>query len=839
MVVLVATLLGALLVQFFGAASAFGAPKPDRQVPAWVYSTNAVEFFTNMSSRLLVASGHSFDSANIPVYTNGSFVFTPDVRRVLQVAANLYDASTNRADRGGPEYPFLPTVLRPVFRAELGNVFITDWAEETDGTNWQSKPLDVTNPEHLAALRPDDNLYDVPWIIGARKGFPSFNEFAMQSVAQVTRRLQLRKPTAAARPTATNQMFMVGISNVMAVELWNPYPSSYSRAVDIFVACDLKTELSYTNDSWFDPRGNQITSQLSVASFSSVSADSWAGYGSSLRAPNAASFFIPLMTNVVVLPNSVYRFNPGPAASAPYFTANTNIGVNIFRGFEQTGDFRIPQFNFGVNNALQLVMVDHVTGRVIDYVAISGLAGARDLSAELTLGVTSPAGLGLPSDGIFWQTNRIGGSDSPIVPPLGVLNQVLASLGVINIADWNNYGAAQASGANRTKQIDAFRAFCGLLPIHFPNYVNTNSVMEVPFTPTRRASQYLTWQANDPFIHFLRQDLESESSSDGVQRERPNGSVNVLGNIGRLNRRFEPWGGYPPASSLGGPTPDLAPPFGSAYKDPLVYSPSDWDVGGHGPLAFGWLGKVHRGTPWQTLYLKSADVYPATWRNWLGGWDADSAQRAAPRHDRLLMDSLLRLLNTKNPNTLLSINADGPNKWRKGLNGVDVVINTSSDADLIQSLPIVSFEADTMRAGDKQTVVIGDAIARTRGNQTWQEVCDVLDTPELAESSPWLNLGSTVQLQRGVSDEAYEAIPSQLLPRLRADSKGSARLTDRGFSLDFSGYENSSYAIEASDDLIHWRWVGESVCSNGIIRFIDSRPIQSGNQFYRTRLLPE
>ena len=38
----------------------------------------------------------SFGITNIPVLVNGQFVYTPAVQRVLQLAANIYDATTNQ-----------------------------------------------------------------------------------------------------------------------------------------------------------------------------------------------------------------------------------------------------------------------------------------------------------------------------------------------------------------------------------------------------------------------------------------------------------------------------------------------------------------------------------------------------------------------------------------------------------------------------------------------------------------------------------------------------------------------------------------------------------------------
>ena len=54
----------------------------------------------------------SFGITNIPVLANGQFVYTPAVQRVLQLAANIYDATTNRSALYGKDYP---SVFRPIF----------------------------------------------------------------------------------------------------------------------------------------------------------------------------------------------------------------------------------------------------------------------------------------------------------------------------------------------------------------------------------------------------------------------------------------------------------------------------------------------------------------------------------------------------------------------------------------------------------------------------------------------------------------------------------------------------------------------------------------------------
>ena len=75
------------------------------------------------------------------------------------------------------------------------------------------RPLDLNDAADraVAGTAPLQNIYGVPWVIGAKKGFPNFNEFAMRSEMQVTRKLQVRKPSWDRPPNATNQLISVGI----------------------------------------------------------------------------------------------------------------------------------------------------------------------------------------------------------------------------------------------------------------------------------------------------------------------------------------------------------------------------------------------------------------------------------------------------------------------------------------------------------------------------------------------------------------------------------------------------------------------------------------------------
>ena len=91
-----------------------------------ITTDSPIGFFTNVASRLLSAE-LNVDLHHIQIYPTNQY--TPAVHRLLQVSANIYDATTNRFD---DDYPHLPTVFRPQFR-EIGNaVYITNFVEVTN-----------------------------------------------------------------------------------------------------------------------------------------------------------------------------------------------------------------------------------------------------------------------------------------------------------------------------------------------------------------------------------------------------------------------------------------------------------------------------------------------------------------------------------------------------------------------------------------------------------------------------------------------------------------------------------------------------------------------------------
>jgi hypothetical protein len=267
-----------------------------------------------------------FGVGNIPVYVGGQFVYTPAVQRLLQVTANICDATTTN---------FYPTVFRPLFGTDgAGDVYITGYTNlnSASGPNTVSGPSDIqlSQPFDVATIAAlpaaitnvPDNIYGVPWIIGVKKGFPNFNEFALENNLAIMRRLQLTRitnssPVIAPTITSTNQMYLMSLTGSLGVELWNSYAASYPGT--ILIGVNENVFLTITNDDpGFDSHPG-IAQPISFLTNALYTINSWPGTGATPwygGSPNPSSFVIAIFTGPT-LTNSVYRSPYATPATVP------------------------------------------------------------------------------------------------------------------------------------------------------------------------------------------------------------------------------------------------------------------------------------------------------------------------------------------------------------------------------------------------------------------------------------------------------------------------------------------------------------------------------------------
>ena len=672
-------------------------------------------------------SGQPFTVSNIMIYPTN--LYSQEVHQLLQLVANIYDAATN-VPNTVPEYP---TVFRPVF-TNITNITNTNSVEiyivgyrEEPGTDVLKAPMrDLNVDTERAALRPDDMVWGIPLIIGARKGYPNFNEFSLQTYVQVSRKLELRRPSTNAPPNETNQMYILGISNVFGVECWNAYTSAFPRPLYLYA-----TNIMYM--SLLDIEGRvQINRSNTYAYATNMPGGAW----------GPGRMIIPFMaTNI---------FNLGNKAGTNFAYFSTRMPpfepVEPNPGFDRGAGYPMPRWMLYVSNKFNYVLVDTSVGRIVDYVNCDGFRTTLDISRELVahndVGEPSPVGS-------MWITDRNGGSTSITDPPIGIINQISVSLGDIAVsdADWRNYSQRPQDGMDKPRSQDAFRRF--VRPgtgAAVPGLTH-----QAPFTPTRKLYHYTSWQANDPLVHYTVWDLmDGTRPTNVVQILNPPTMIVTNNNLGQLNDRYSPWGGNPRKDPSLDPTA-----YNRMIKDAGVRKADDWDFPRSKFPSLGWLGRVHRGTPWQTIYLKPEVADANLWVRWAGNIHTH------PTNDWRLVDIFTTHFYANSTRGLMPINQTGLASWAATLSGILVLTNSGSNTMQLDPIPI--------EPNSPSLLALVDAINRERAQQPqgrFTKLSQLLAIPELTIQSPFLDL-SPQQQQRGLNDIAYETLPEKLLSLLR------------------------------------------------------------------------
>ncbi len=556
-----------------------------------------------------------FGVTDIPVWVSNRFVYTPAVQRLLQLAANTYDASTDS---------YFPSVFRPTFwvtnESGFRDVYINGYQQilSVIGTN---DPV-LALPEDVSVLAgglpgssvlnyfPQGvNVYGVPWIIGAKKGFPNFNEFVQENIVGVTRRLQLTRDLnyesqnrSKVRLTGTNQMYLFSLNSSVGLDFWNSYNSTFTDNVS--VSYRVSTSMSITNDEPGFDNHPGITQPMGFSFAYTTplfsgwpSSSPWVG-----GLPNPGSFDMPLnYLDYPVMVHSVYRTgNAGltPGTLPAGFTAPCLITTNYFgllgmpTLFEtSTPGFPLPHFGLLATNRLQVFILDVRNGitNVIDYAQLEQMT-SRDLNAEIFSddpngAINSSANVGI------WNTNV----DFLTGVPYGIENQIKISRGIEGVQGedglWQGDAEALLYGATPPVQQASFQAFFmpygstatapswGGYPQGGPasNYLAS---VAAPYAPTRYAVGYTVLQANDPLVHYLTSDMTpSPLVLNVLAPNMPTVCNNYVTNIvpltslnlGSLNYNYQPWDGNPAWAALDPNKNNWA------ERDPLVRQSDNWN----------------------------------------------------------------------------------------------------------------------------------------------------------------------------------------------------------------------------------------------------------------------
>jgi hypothetical protein len=706
-----------------------------------------LDFFTNAAHAMFVQlnlrdlNGNLITVTNIPVYedptkfggTNINY-YTPAVHRVLQLAANIFDATTNQTVPllGGQTNAFFPSVFRPYFSSYNGVVYISGFVEETKtvglGLPFLAKEnFALANQSANAGV----NLIGVPWVIGAKKGFPNFNYYAVKPEVQMTRKIQVSRANDG-DPLTIRQMFNLTITNRATMQAWNSYSAPWpggTRPLQV-TATNIYT-LRVLNSSNLPPVVDEITPDVRVMA-AGFTTTIWPGYN--------ANFPARSMTNLVLTNYSILG-----AASPPF--AYYSAGPRFLQGtnFENT-TIPMPQWYIVTTNHMRFSMVDSLANRVVDFVNLDDGARIFDLTAAMTNNADC---VNQYTANTVWCPAPVAGT--PFRPRGDLASGTQLSKGIdaqIHISMGDNPGIWTPTNGN-------FFLFV-------MNPANPKGTNETDYNPTYSTNLVTCWQANDPLVHYTIGDLTD-------LKQLPT-SVTVPSIT--VNHNYQPWN-YDSANKDSANTVKNA-----AKKDPAITSSDSWLFLTNKFANIGMLGRVHRGTPWQTVYMKSPTMSLNDWRTWSGNTstytDGNSTNADAsfsqPTQDYKLFDLFTTAINDNAQRGRLNINQTNLAAWSAVLSGVSVLTNTSSGLAGVAYIDPAGIYDPTSPPPPLVKIWQGINNARANTNQNrqifdnhvFQHAGDVLAAPELTVASPYINTNANTSAR----DEVYERIPQQIMSLL-------------------------------------------------------------------------
>lgn len=799
--------------------------------------------------------------------------YDAQVHRILQLAANIYDSThyaSLRRNPGGPQpRPELPTVFRPIVYGIVSNnvqeLRIAGFQEVTNAlpmnipwvdpdlvnlnaqTNqiWRYNPDEVFDAATGQIRQPildagglanwlvnsgrAPNVYGVSWVVGTKKGHPTFQEGFWQSRVRVTRRMRILKTQRVtdalqhtnARPWndpvrfSTQAQYRFDVINTAGAEAWNGYQTrSNSAAMRLFAVNEMQFAM-LEQENPFNPNSIVpiVTRSAVLSTNMVVGAGSWQ--------PQA---YLALLNNAVA--NSfVYDYIRNEVLPAGL----TNGGFVDVRNPP-------PYINLVFTNRLRYWVVDDSgelgsNGRLIDVVNLRSVIAETNILSKLTFP-------GQPSDPLdfgggvrmhqIWNTNFFVGNISQ-----GIALQLDASLGfdaigspiLIDQRYWREPPGVQPVGFHREYERDGLFYFLyrqrRRLDTDFSaDFLRTFGGPEIQVAYNPSPDIYFTdrRQANDPLVHFTMDDLAPgqflhvapEGYTEIVDPGRfrmPSNSMgggfaigeqmmtNHLGNQPKVVRAYAPWGVNATMGSAAPPARGLnSMAFDVAYKDPLVTRPDDWNFPTNKVPGIGWLGRIHRGTPWQTVYLKARTPEEGTgdisdrYRS-VKSWTAWAGHRATrPEKDWRILDHFTTAPNDNAARGLLSVNQTNIAAWSAVLSGVPLLGNTNlATVDSLQAAYLRPSSAEIRRVvqsiNNTRTLFpqgrfhrLGDVLASpaltvgvttnvvSSGPEGVQWVADNMNTV-----SPLLSAIDQSQNDVRVPDEVVEQIPQQILGLLQMD----------------------------------------------------------------------
>jgi hypothetical protein len=729
------------------------------------YAWDATNFFTHAANRLLDNAGFTFTVTNIQIWPTN--YYTPSVHRALQLAANLYDATTSNT---------YPTVFRPLFTRSNTVVFISGYEELRQLTGSPNSLVTEISYVDLDDGADRDRIptsgfsremvYGVPMVIGAKKGLPNFNEYEAQTTLQVTRKLEFRRTGGTI--TRTNQMYTLAMASIVGAEVFNSYANRYPHPLRLTIALTMRPWMTNEFGKVIYPFGTLPNIYGRTNTFILDPTDppqnALMGFTEATSGTRDGSCRMVLSNVFGLMPPSSWHH-----ASQEF--------IPLTGSFEDNVGLPLPRWYLNMRTHLVFELYDEVLGRIIDFANLSHMEDTVDFASRLQQDTPEDmAGCGRApfrwlangSPGSLFCTNRVKGGWASTnytdigLPTAGILSQIHVARGSANSVMWDS----SLTGTNAS----AVAFFSGQLL-----GVNATNQFYAPFSPTREIYLFSKWQANDPLVHYTVGDLADQG--DPLNSWSFNLTQSGLDDLGQPNSRYEPWNNAVRSTNKR---------FDLGLKDPLITRSDDWDFPTNRMPNVGWLGRVHRGTPWQTVYLKSKLVNTngsGGWLEWAGSGlrttnhgqmkfsivasnsVIDDSFMSMPFQDWAIPDIFSAAIYDNATRGQLSINQTNLAAWSAVLAGVPVRSNLNANA----------FTNIQPAAVDPALQKIVDGINRTRSRRpggVFKTLGDICSVPEFTDKSPYLsNAGLPPDHPNyPLNDAVIERIPQQVLGLLRCET---------------------------------------------------------------------
>ena len=719
--------------------------------------------YMEMADRVLKQRfGHinsSISITNINVFPNGEY--GAEVHQVLQMCANIVDSNHHgpaselrkAASPNGGFFSF-PMVFKPVFQVGLSNtVTIVNWlllGEDGYRAVTDEPWFDLTKATDINRFasnpNPRANIYGVPYVVAARQGIPTFNEILFETHATVTRKVQAIKRSpfdALDKPKIVEQAHFLSLSNNVGYEVWNSYRRSFPFEVSMLATNNLEYGL-------FNQGGLLRGDNFIASTAQNIPSDGFAPSTDSTFSSTAngdSSFTIPISGSYQIVTNEQY-------VADSLILTNKTI-------FER--DLTPLQLDLALTNRMTYLMFDQATGHILDFVNLQPMTNYYRLSDALA------SQSGSNGDGRFWLTNTVDSIFSATPITQGMENQILASMGSLSVQEWNSFSQDPIQGRDKEDSIAAFSEFMTGVTT-YPRAVPRTppSLQQTPFNPTRKFKWQTVLQANDPLVHYTLADLSDPLQPPSRPIQVPLSMINspsmTNNNLGKLNDRYRPWGGSPSVSTLSTVANQQSNP---AIKDPGVTEPSlhnfirNNETRGHKFATLGTLGAIHRGTPWQTVYMKSHGqgddfVTPEEWNQWSGH---STRNFTHPTNDWNMFSLFTTAMSDNATRGLLSVNQTNSAAWAGVLSGIKLKTSPSLPVEDAVITPVTP-EFNTLVAGINQGRQVFPTFNQG-GRNLYPYQGGILAAPELSILSPYIT-GEP-------SEDLVEAIPRKIMSLVKDD----------------------------------------------------------------------